>query len=364
MAARKRILLAAPVRDRGWVLPAYLDRVAALTVPAGVELDCYFLPNGPDPQGCEAMLERFRDLMAGRLHVEVGSWPEEPPVTSTRETQNRTQIYPYLARLRNALVEKALAGGYDYLFSVDCDLMLPEDALVRLLAAEKDVVAATLCNDEFWSLPKRLRVHNVMRRAPFPATSGGPAYEHIRGLPDEGLLEVDITGACFLIRRSVLEAGARFGDHPFGEDVPFCEQVQALGFKLFADAGLRLDHIMGQHTWVTPGVLQAVPKAVPFFVQIPSADKRRMDVLLSRPAMQGVTGRVMVRLILEQLQREGHGVLDGMTAVESYEWDQGGETLFVRLEEPTPQPAAIAPQPIEQTRPNPRRGMVAGQRHR
>jgi hypothetical protein len=241
--------------------------------------------------------------------------------------------------------------------------MLTEDTLARLLAHDKDVVAATLCNDEFWSLPQRLRVHNLMREAPFPTTHGGPAYEHVRGLADHGLIEVDVTGACFLIRRPVLESGARFADHSFGEDVPFCEQARAAGFKLYGDLGLRLDHIMGQHAWVTPGLLYQVPKAAPFFVQIPSGDKRRMDVILSRPAFKGAMGRAMVRLLLEQLQRDGHSLLDGMTNVESFEWDQDGETLFVRLEPPAPPVAA--PQPVAaEPRPKARGGMVAGQRHR
>jgi hypothetical protein len=43
---------------------------------------------------------------------------------------------------RNVLVEAALTHGCDYLFWIDTDMVFPPDALVRLLARRKDIIAA------------------------------------------------------------------------------------------------------------------------------------------------------------------------------------------------------------------------------
>ena len=37
------------------------------------------------------------------------------------------------ARARNDIVQKALDGGFDYIFMVDSDMIIPQDALQRLL---------------------------------------------------------------------------------------------------------------------------------------------------------------------------------------------------------------------------------------
>lgn len=361
----RRILLAAPVRDRGWVLPAYLDRVNALILPEDVRLDCFFLLNGPDPQGCGPMLERFKELVSPRMHVEVATWPEEPPAPPTRENANRLNIYGYLARLRNETIERALSGGYDYLFSVDCDLMLPEDTLVRLLADDRDVVAGRVCNDEFWPLPSGLRVHNLLRRAPFPGPEGSTAYTHVRSLPESGLIDVDVTGAGFLIRRAVLEAGCRFAHHPMGEDVPFCEQAQAAGFRLYGDVGVRLDHIMGQHAWVQPQVLQSMPHNVPFFVQIPAGDRTRLDVLLSPATTKVLTERIWARLLVDEMRAQGHALLNGMSEVERFDWDHASNAILLRLAGPAPAAEPVQAQPVPSpaqrthARHPKRKGMVA-----
>lgn len=48
-----------------------------------------------------------------------------------------------ISRQRNDLVDQALKLGADYVFWIDSDLTFPPDALLRLLAHDKDIVGAT-----------------------------------------------------------------------------------------------------------------------------------------------------------------------------------------------------------------------------
>jgi hypothetical protein len=353
--AGTRVLLAAPVRDRGWILPAYLERVAELDIPEGVQLDAYFLVNGDEGDGGPDMLRRFAGLMQGRMRVEVERYPADPPVPPSRETHNRLSLFRYLAGLRNATVERALAGGYDYLFSVDTDVLMPAWTLRRLLAAGRDVVAAALVNDEFWNLPAAYRAHNMLRRADFPGPAGRRAYQHVTNMPETGLMEVDVTGACFLIARRVLEAGCRFADHPAGEDVPFCEAVQAAGFRLFGDAGLRVEHMMAQHTFVAPAIRAQMAPSTPYIVQMLAGDRPRFDIVFGPQATQTAMNRIWARLLIEYARSIGGSPIPACCEVGEFHWDQAAGVVRIGVAE-APQPA---PAPTPAVRSLPRRGVAA-----
>jgi hypothetical protein len=60
------------------------------------------------------------------------------------------------------------------------------------------------------------------------------------------LVEVDMTGACYLIHRRVLDAGVEYGFHHQGEDPYFCCMAQDYGFRLYCDYTLTADHIMNE----------------------------------------------------------------------------------------------------------------------
>ncbi|KGP77942.1 MULTISPECIES: hypothetical protein [unclassified Paenibacillus] len=51
-----------------------------------------------------------------------------------------------------------------------------------------------------------------------------------------------MTGAVYLIKREVIEAGVRYGSHPIGEDAPFCEHAQQLVYGLYVDTRHRPVH--------------------------------------------------------------------------------------------------------------------------
>lgn len=68
-------------------------------------------------------------------------------------------------------------------------------------------------------------------------------YTHFRKSELKGLIEVDITGAVYLIKKEVYK-NCKYSSHIQGEDMPFCEDVQKLKKKLYCDTDIKLPHCM------------------------------------------------------------------------------------------------------------------------
>ena len=92
---------------------------------------------------------------------------------------------------RNDACMRCLEGGYDWLFSLDSDVIPPRDAVIRLLRHQKPVISGLYARR---SPPHGLP---VMQR---------PVGQWITKYKPGSVIEVDTVGAgCLLIHRSVLE---------------------------------------------------------------------------------------------------------------------------------------------------------------
>lgn len=153
---------------------------------------------------------------------------------------------------RNELCAATLAGGYDYLLFLDCDMVHPPELLERLLFIEQPVVTA--------------RYH--IKKPPFAAcafmedriTPGKGVYRTVHF--GRGVFEIHACGAgALLIRRDVLQAlETRVGynwfryqrapepphDYTVSEDMWFCEQVRRAGFSIWCDWELECGHLAPQ----------------------------------------------------------------------------------------------------------------------
>jgi hypothetical protein len=84
---------------------------------------------------------------------------------------------------------------------------------------------------------------------------------------------VDVTGANYLFKREVYDAGVRYGFHSQGEDVYWCERAQEAGFELYCDATLRPQHIlnsmdMNKILKLPPGVSVEMPRRDQHLVEV------------------------------------------------------------------------------------------------
>lgn len=208
-----KVLIAAPLRQEIKIFREYQAGLDRLTIPEGVTVDRYFVVNDcpeviPEIRGADYDVLDTGDIFrkADNDHL----W-----------TQENLEKMPML---RNMTVRRALEGGYDYLFSVDTDIVLHPETLLRLLEADKDIIS-----ELFWT--------NGWCNAWMYDQSSGMKSEWVR----PGLYQVGMTGACTLIKREVLFEGVDFTPIPnirkalWGEDRWFCIRAAVLGFEMWID---------------------------------------------------------------------------------------------------------------------------------
>ena len=207
-----KVLIAAPLRQQPKIFREYQKGLDSLILPDGVKADRFFVVND-----CPEVIPEIRNAD----WVEVNS----DSVTVYQDHVWTGNLVSAVATYRNMTIRRALEGGYDYLLSVDTDLVLEPHTLEYLLKADKDCVAGL-----FWT----------------NGWSNAWMYDQVseNNLPEwkePGLYRVGGTGALFLIKRKVMEAGVDYTPIPnlrkavFGEDRHFCIRAICNGFEIWVD---------------------------------------------------------------------------------------------------------------------------------
>jgi FkbM family methyltransferase len=152
-------------------------------------------------------------------------------------------FYGYnISQIRNLIAD--WAKRYDYLLSVDSDIVLPKDALVKMLAADKDVISGLYIQ----RIPGTQTVEVYMDTA-----NGGCTNIPYSLLENRGVVEIAACGmGCALIKGEVF----RKMEYPHffykealtmqgtvSEDVYFCMKAREIGFKVWADTSIKCDHL-------------------------------------------------------------------------------------------------------------------------
>ena len=208
----KRVLIAAPLRQDPQIFEEYQKGLDSLIVPDDVMVDRFFVVNN-----CEEVKPYIRradwveintdNCMMYRNHLWTG------------------ELVSAMSAYRNMTIRKALEGGYDYLLSVDTDLVLEPHTLEYLIRADKDCVAGLFWTNG-WSNAWMYDQAEDNNR---------PEWQ----IP--GTYRIGGSGALFLIKRKVLEAGVDYTPIPnlrkavFGEDRHFCIRAVCNGFEIWAD---------------------------------------------------------------------------------------------------------------------------------
>ena len=146
-----------------------------------------------------------------------------------------------ISQIRNLISE--WAKSYDYLFSLDSDIVLPKDTLTKMLAADKDIISGLYIQ----------RIPNTHTLEVYMDTPNGGCtnipYELIK---DRGVVEIAACGmGAALIKSEVF----RKMEYPHffykealtmrdtvSEDVYFCKKARNSGFTVWADASIKCDH--------------------------------------------------------------------------------------------------------------------------
>lgn len=216
-----RVLIAAPLKQEPKIFREYQDALDRLIIPNGVTIDRFFVVND-----CDEVIPEIRN--AEYIVINTGDRYDKA-VNDHIWTSDNLEKMP---RLRNACIQRVRDGGYDYLFSVDTDIVLQPETLEVLLDADKDIVS-----EIFWT--------NGWCNAWMCDQASGMLTEWAT----PGLYQCGMTGACTLIKADVFQAGVNYSPIPnivkalWGEDRFFCIRAACHGFEMWVDSRFPAEHL-------------------------------------------------------------------------------------------------------------------------
>lgn len=224
-------------KNRAWALGSWYDAMEAQTRrPDRVRV----LLNDCDDSSEQICYERGDDVTSDYWVLTTG----DPGCERVATAEAPRYSIAHLAMLRNEFVDRTLERWPQatHLFSVDSDVIVDPDVLEKLLAADKAVIAATVCNSRdqpVWNFFVGSDDEGPRRT---PMDQFGITGESVVQAKNK-IAEVTMTGACVLIRRDVLDAGVRYADHPRGEDVAWSMAATKAGFSLYVHPQARTSHV-------------------------------------------------------------------------------------------------------------------------
>jgi glycosyltransferase involved in cell wall biosynthesis len=143
-------------------------------------------------------------------------------------------------QIRNLIAE--WGKRYDYLFSVDSDIVLPKDCLTKMINVEKDIITGMYIQ----------RIPNTHNLELYKKTVHGE-LDRITCIEKNRLIEIDGCGfGCILINSDVLRKmeyphfvykSAIDHKDTISEDVYFCGKAKSLNFKIWVDTSIICSHI-------------------------------------------------------------------------------------------------------------------------
>jgi len=167
-------------------------------------------------------------------------------------------FYGYqIDQIRNLIAD--WARHYDYLFSVDSDIVLPNDALAKMIQADKDIISGLY-------IQRKPGQHTLEVYEPVTTVKRGLDtvnighknidYSKIEG---KGIVQISACGmGCCLIKSQVFNTleyphfvykSALSHNDTVSEDIYFCDQAINAGFTVWADTSIICEHI-GQTKYV------------------------------------------------------------------------------------------------------------------
>ena len=171
------------------------------------------------------------------LEVEI-STNNLKAITGIRNVDHENTLHQYrYAR------QRILDGNYDYLFIIEHDMIIPEDALVKMLATDADVVYGLYLFRQGKPLLNAARAVN----SKWPDMSLTNFPEIVKKAREQGWIEVSGGGfGCTLIRRKVLETFEMRRNETVGSpcpDMPFAADCLRHGFKQICRFDVICGHI-------------------------------------------------------------------------------------------------------------------------
>jgi Anp1. len=235
------ITIAAPIRNRDYILNQYLDHIYKIRYPKH-KIELLFVVNDSIDHS-EEILRAFRNKYKNKYkRITIDTYNRNAPV-DTRSTDTRDKhIYNHLSVLKNYIMFKAKT---EKLMFIDSDILVPHSVINNLLKSEKDIISGLIYNGYLVDPKRPYKYPNVMKMSEHNHYKH-IFNQHIKHAPQlkvQHLIEVDLTGAVWMIDKKVYKE-IKFGYHPQGEDAHFCAMAQQRGHKIWCDVGTFCTHVM------------------------------------------------------------------------------------------------------------------------
>lgn len=234
MTKKPIIMIGAPIQNREEIMNDYLNHIYTLNYPKDRIKLAFFINNSTDKT--YELVKEFTDLHSHEYNETI-VWKKKVLKGKLDDQTRFRRDFVLFSIVRNTFLKRILRTDFDYLYSIDSDILVPPDSLTLLLGHDKDIISALIENGEF----KGDMYYNVYQQK---------AEDVYHVFLTDWLnqqtepFEVDVTGACYLINRKVLDAGVKYSYYHQGEDGGFCRSAQDKGFKLYCDPTIRPVHLL------------------------------------------------------------------------------------------------------------------------
>ena len=220
----KRILIAAPVRQKPEIFKEYLNSLNHLIIPEEYTVDKFFYLHN-----CSE-LTKYLDSKEYKLIEDNSEILKETNKQKIWTKENFNALY----NMRTGLLRKTAEENYDYLFTVDSDILLHPKTLMFLLQDNKKIVGNML-----WT-----KMNDKITAICGKDEEWGPySKEELEILKIPGIYPIGWTCACLLISAEICK-NEKISYWPiFGVDNTGCEDYAfCLRFKCnFPDEQVWID---------------------------------------------------------------------------------------------------------------------------
>jgi hypothetical protein len=256
------ISIVAPIRNREKYLPYYLENIFNLNYDKK-NIVLFFLINNSFDSSKKILKDfkaknnkNYKNIIIEDINKNINGYNEAVKkiygrtipknVNADRDVAVRNIfLYSHLAEMRNYILNKC---NTDYIFSVDSDIMVYPETLNELLLNNKKCISALICNGHHY---KKIKEKNNVKIDEYKYsnclyyTKENKPRHIFKSSYNKGLIEIDITGAVYLIHKDIYKK-CKYGYDLNGEDAYFCRQVQNLGYKIYCDTNIKLPHCMSE----------------------------------------------------------------------------------------------------------------------
>ncbi|MDR0929867.1 MAG: glycosyltransferase [Oscillospiraceae bacterium] len=266
-----RILVGSPVCQKPAILRVFLAGLKQLE-SEGFALDFIFVDDNQEAESSR-LLKAFR--REGSRVTVLPAPPRDAPYHTDEVTQYWNDgLIARISAFKTHMMNCAVQEGYDFIFLIDSDLLVPPRLAAHLLSLNLDVVAEVMW--AVWSpgpnqqaLPSAWLYdkYDLARPGLPPAEYAAAQAAFLAKMRTPGQYEVGGLGACQMTRVATLAKYPQLRYLPisnlslWGEDRWFCVRAAVLGVKLVVDTCCEPFHIYRESelAGIPPDMMPEIP---------------------------------------------------------------------------------------------------------